>query len=180
MSPAKMVIADMVMIAAIAGTGSRKKVNGTSSAAARVAVMPGSDPITRPNSAARTTTRTVVGSATSWKAPSKFSITSEPPDEPVGKLDHQALLEHRPQAERGQHSGQHRRPPSGAQRPHDGGDDDGHGHREPEDRGAQDVEHDRAQDRKSTRLNSSHVAISYAVFCLKKKNEKRNSSLQKP
>src|SRR5439155_7441423 len=27
----------------------------------------------------------------------------------------------------------------------------------------------RPQDRKSTRLNSSHVAISYAVFCLKKK-----------
>src|SRR5690625_6264379 len=26
-----------------------------------------------------------------------------------------------------------------------------------------------AEDRKSTRLNSSHVAISYAVFCLKKK-----------
>src|SRR5690606_40871587 len=28
-------------------------------------------------------------------------------------------------------------------------------------------------DRKSTRLNSSHVKISYAVFCLKKKNTKR-------
>src|SRR5690625_6227409 len=28
------------------------------------------------------------------------------------------------------------------------------------------------QDRKSTRLNSSHVAISYAVFCLKKKNKR--------
>src|SRR5690625_6050355 len=28
----------------------------------------------------------------------------------------------------------------------------------------------RARDRKSTRLNSSHVAISYAVFCLEKKN----------
>src|SRR5690606_39976073 len=28
-------------------------------------------------------------------------------------------------------------------------------------------------DRKSTRLNSSHVKISYAVFCLKKKNNKR-------
>src|SRR5439155_21322397 len=28
------------------------------------------------------------------------------------------------------------------------------------------------QDRKSTRLNSSHVAISYAVFCLKKKKRK--------
>src|SRR5690625_6446134 len=28
-------------------------------------------------------------------------------------------------------------------------------------------------DRKSTRLNSSHVAISYAVFCLKKKKQKQ-------
>src|SRR5438132_5475809 len=28
----------------------------------------------------------------------------------------------------------------------------------------------RDQDRKSTRLNSSHTVISYAVFCLKKKN----------
>src|SRR5437868_8051876 len=28
----------------------------------------------------------------------------------------------------------------------------------------------RMRDRKSTRLNSSHVSISYAVFCLKKKN----------
>src|SRR5579884_4464712 len=31
-----------------------------------------------------------------------------------------------------------------------------------------------ATDRKSTRLNSSHVAISYAVFCLKKKKKKSN------
>src|SRR5690606_41375792 len=30
------------------------------------------------------------------------------------------------------------------------------------------------QDRKSTRLNSSHVKISYAVFCLKKKNTSLN------
>src|SRR5256885_11809872 len=30
--------------------------------------------------------------------------------------------------------------------------------------------HSRRQDRKSTRLNSSHLVISYAVFCLKKKN----------
>src|SRR5699024_12151939 len=28
-----------------------------------------------------------------------------------------------------------------------------------------------SQDRKSTRLNSSHVSISYAVFCLNKKNQ---------
>src|SRR3712207_7036116 len=31
------------------------------------------------------------------------------------------------------------------------------------------------QDRKSTRLNSSHANISYAVFCLKKKNTIRHS-----
>src|SRR5207253_8578160 len=30
-------------------------------------------------------------------------------------------------------------------------------------------------DRKSTRLNSSHVAISYAVFCLKKKKKKKQA-----
>src|SRR5690349_23467041 len=30
-------------------------------------------------------------------------------------------------------------------------------------------------DRKSTRLNSSHVEISYAVFCLKKKKNKSNT-----
>src|SRR5688500_19189302 len=29
-------------------------------------------------------------------------------------------------------------------------------------------------DRKSTRLNSSHLVISYAVFCLKKKNQIKN------
>src|SRR5690625_6899986 len=40
---------------------------------------------------------------------------------------------------------------------------------------ADDPDHLRRQDRKSTRLNSSHVAISYAVFCLKKK-KKLNSS----
>src|SRR5258708_15714906 len=33
----------------------------------------------------------------------------------------------------------------------------------------------RARDRKSTRLNSSHQIISYAVFCLKKKNEQTRS-----
>src|SRR5690625_5905004 len=33
-------------------------------------------------------------------------------------------------------------------------------------------------DRKSTRLNSSHVAISYAVFCLKKKKTENDSNLR--
>src|SRR5690625_5664751 len=34
------------------------------------------------------------------------------------------------------------------------------------------------EDRKSTRLNSSHVAISYAVFCLKKKKKKKGAIAQ--
>src|SRR3712207_7639247 len=34
------------------------------------------------------------------------------------------------------------------------------------------------QDRKSTRLNSSHANISYAVFCLKKKKKNHNKTIQ--
>src|SRR5688572_32388209 len=36
----------------------------------------------------------------------------------------------------------------------------------------------RSKDRKSTRLNSSHSQISYAVFCLKKKSNKAESATQ--
>src|SRR5436309_8074229 len=35
------------------------------------------------------------------------------------------------------------------------------------------------EDRKSTRLNSSHVKISYAVFCLKKKKKKKKKNKNK-
>src|SRR5699024_11454675 len=35
------------------------------------------------------------------------------------------------------------------------------------------------EDRKSTRLNSSHVSISYAVFCLKKKKNKQDIKKRK-
>src|SRR5207302_7608117 len=35
----------------------------------------------------------------------------------------------------------------------------------------------RRADRKSTRLNSSHVKISYAVFCLKKKKKKKTKKI---
>src|SRR5437588_6833654 len=41
----------------------------------------------------------------------------------------------------------------------------------------QDVAILEASDRKSTRLNSSHTVISYAVFCLKKKKTKKNTML---
>src|SRR5438874_3921561 len=43
-----------------------------------------------------------------------------------------------------------------------------HGHRE------------RGEDRKSTRLNSSHVEISYAVFCLKKKKKNHKQTQHTP
>src|SRR5256885_6391305 len=36
------------------------------------------------------------------------------------------------------------------------------------------------KDRKSTRLNSSHLVISYAVFCLKKKTDRQNTLRQDP
>src|SRR5690606_41984120 len=39
---------------------------------------------------------------------------------------------------------------------------------------------DQYQDRKSTRLNSSHVKISYAVFCLKKKKKNKAKQIQTP
>src|SRR5438034_7325582 len=35
--------------------------------------------------------------------------------------------------------------------------------------------HQQRRDRKSTRLNSSHTVISYAVFCLKKKKKNKNN-----
>src|SRR5438874_4788332 len=47
----------------------------------------------------------------------------------------------------------------------------------PGDRPAQELlRHRGPRDRKSTRLNSSHVEISYAVFCLKKKKIKENNN----
>src|SRR5256885_8662413 len=36
------------------------------------------------------------------------------------------------------------------------------------------------RDRKSTRLNSSHLVISYAVFCLKKKNHQQTTHREQP
>src|ERR1022692_3916509 len=46
-----------------------------------------------------------------------------------------------------------------------------------ESQGRQTAEYpDRTGDRKSTRLNSSHLVISYAVFCLKKKKKKQENA----
>src|SRR5256885_12535560 len=53
-----------------------------------------------------------------------------------------------------------------ARGPHGGG-------REDQRRRAPEARRKRQADRKSTRLNSSHLVISYAVFCLKKKKKHR-------
>src|SRR5437773_5781246 len=42
-------------------------------------------------------------------------------------------------------------------------------------RSVEEVDELRRRDRKSTRLNSSHITISYAVFCLKKKRKKKEN-----
>src|SRR5690606_41861029 len=66
------------------------------------------------------------------------------------------------------------RPGGGRARAADGGQGSGHrgvrpGRAHAADRGGDRGADQGNQDRKSTRLNSSHVKISYAVFCLKKK-----------
>src|SRR5437764_4783945 len=48
-------------------------------------------------------------------------------------------------------------------------------HRDEEQPDPQPEQRKRDVDRKSTRLNSSHRCISYAVFCLKKKNKNNNN-----
>src|SRR5690348_17863954 len=49
-------------------------------------------------------------------------------------------------------------------------------HVEPVDRVSQRRNRAAERDRKSTRLNSSHPSISYAVFCLKKKKKRKHMS----
>src|SRR5438045_5939487 len=45
-------------------------------------------------------------------------------------------------------------------------------------KGGNDAADGEGQDRKSTRLNSSHLGISYAVYCLKKKNKAKKTKEQ--
>src|SRR5688572_26570749 len=88
MSPAKIAIAVAVTIEAIAGTGSMKKVTGTSSAVAIVAVKPGTAPTKRPNAADARITHSTYGVNTSASA-SKSILLQESP----GQRDAQHLVE---------------------------------------------------------------------------------------
>src|SRR5215203_2965487 len=114
MSPEKIAIAVAVTIAAIAGIGAMKKVTGTSSAVAIVAVSPGTAPTNRPNSEAPTITRMLYGAKTSPKACSQASLTrslrgtvASPRDRlqhAPGERDAQQLVE-RVVDQQGQHQG---------------------------------------------------------------------------
>src|SRR5688572_24261905 len=77
MSPAKIAMAVAVTIEAIAGTGGMKKVTGTSSAVAIVAVRPGTAPTNRPNRAEAKITHSTYGSKTSANAAVKVSMALE-------------------------------------------------------------------------------------------------------
>src|SRR5437667_8419186 len=87
-----------------------------------------------------------------FMAASLASVAAEGRDEPVGQREEHEPCEDRPAERRptlAVHLGDQVR------RRHVDGDARG--------------ERERVGDRKSTRLNSSHITISYAVFCLKKK-----------
>src|SRR5690606_42166068 len=84
-----------------------------------------------------------------------ISLPAQPPRRVAPERgDGVAQRQQRPAAERG----------PGEQRRERGDADDERGEHDPGAAAGEEV-----QDRKSTRLNSSHVKISYAVFCLKKK-----------
>ena len=78
MSPAKIAIAVAVTIDAIAGTGSMKKVTGTRSAVAMVAVSPGTAPTKRPNTAEPRITPSTYGSSTSFSASKSIALEQSP------------------------------------------------------------------------------------------------------
>src|SRR6187399_3217400 len=81
MSPEKIAIAVAVTIAAIAGIGAMKKVTGTSSAVAIVAVRPGTAPTNRPNSDAPIMMSTLYGSKTRRNASAQAGLmTCSPRD----------------------------------------------------------------------------------------------------
>src|SRR5918992_3060110 len=88
MSPAKIAIAVAVTIEAIAGTGSMKKVTGTRSAVAIVAVSPGTAPTKSPNAAEPRITQSTYGSKTSRSASKSILLEQSP-----GKRNAQDLVE---------------------------------------------------------------------------------------
>src|SRR3954470_17096575 len=100
MSPAKIAMAVAVTIEAMAGTGGMKKVTGTRSAVAMVAVSPGTAPTKRPNIAEPRITHSTYGSNTCASACERtsavivaFSLESEPLENSPRQRNPQQLVE---------------------------------------------------------------------------------------
>src|SRR5258706_8336882 len=103
MSPANIAIAVAVTIEAIAGTGGMKKVTGTSSAVAIVAVSPGTAPTKRPNKAEAKMTQSTYGSKTSPNAAMTFAtLVDDALQHAPGQRNAQELVEREMDDDRGE------------------------------------------------------------------------------
>src|SRR5690625_295035 len=155
---------------------------------APIGPMPGRTPTRVPRSTPARASRRNVGSAKEAKPPPRSLSTAVPslhePEAARGQGNEQPVDEDEPRGCAKCRAQQHRLQHTGHS--HDLGYRD-NGARESDDEtcgvgqqrdcesGEQDTD-DARPDRKSTRLNSSHVANSYAVFCLKKKTKKDRES----
>src|SRR5688500_16065083 len=107
MSPAKIAMAVAVTMEAIAGTGSMKKVTGTSRAVAMVAVRPGTAPTNRPNAADARMTHKTYGSKTCARACARTDpVTLERPllEQPPRERDAQQFVEGKMDRQRAHHA----------------------------------------------------------------------------
>src|SRR3970282_1554602 len=121
MSPAKIAIAVAVTMDAIAGTGGMKKVTGTSSAVAMVAVRPGTAPPDRQYAADARITHSTYGSNTSANACERtVPLISEGPalEQTPGERHAQRLVERQMDRQHGNQSYGEREAPRHAQRAH--------------------------------------------------------------
>src|SRR5262245_59826983 len=113
MSPAKIAIAVAVTMEAMAGTGGMKKVTGTSSAVAIVAVSPGTAPTNSPNIAEPGITHSTYGSRTSFSASKSIAFEQAP-----RQGDAQQLVERKVDHERRDQRDRQGHAPRRAEQPH--------------------------------------------------------------
>ena len=126
MSPAKIAIAVAVTIEAIAGTGGMKKVTGTSSAVAIVAVRPGTAPTNRPNIAEARITHSTYGIEDRARTPARGPQRSEGEafEHAPGQRNAQQLVEREVDHDRGDDRDRQRHAPRSAEHAHPHGENE--------------------------------------------------------
>src|ERR1051326_3863234 len=151
MSPAKIAIAVAVTIEAIAGTGGMKKVTGTRSAVAIVAVRPGTAPTNRPNIAEPRITHSTYGSSTCASACERMeaviALEGEALQDSPGQRDAQQLVERKVDDDRGDERDRQRQAPRRAEHPHPDGENRHRGEIEAERVGREHIEEKTGDDR---------------------------------